>query len=158
KRRNYQQYREASIIDLQTILRETMQGKPHLYNHFFKQEDPPSSSSTHCAEDNDSEQDDESDDAGTDIPVNCPVRTPDEALVPIHGAFYFHIRSKINLGKKILKKEQAKNILDAQCLHYSRACKVGLVNYSIQDDHFHMLIAVSTDSYAVARERASKII
>lgn len=133
-----------------------MSGTSRLYDHFFQQEAPPAS--THCTDGDDNERDDKSDGANIDIPVNCPVRTPDEALVPIHGAFYFHIRSKINLGKKILKKEQAKNILDTQCLHYSRACKVGLVNYSIQDDHFHMLIAVSTDSYTVAREKASKMI
>ena len=157
RRRNYSYYRAASMIELRTIVRE---GLPDLYDSLFPS-DVKAASQSSCAptdSDHHEEQVTESESHDIVIPINCPVRTADEALVAIHGAFYFHIRSKINLGKKILKKQQAKNIIHEQCLHYSRACKVALVNYSIQDDHFHMLIAVTSDSYAVAREKASKMI
>jgi len=160
RRRNYRYYREASILDLNAILRDTLSGMPQLHNYFFPPENETATTplTANCMDDGHQDNAAIPENLDVEVPVNCPRRTPDEALVPIHGAFYFHIRSKINLGKKIFKKEQAKIILDEQCLHYSRACKVGLVNYSIQDDHFHMLIAVTTDSYGVAREKASKMI
>lgn len=159
RRRNFRYCRESSLIDLHSVLQENLTQLPHLLEYLFPEDtDKTSSSPGQDSSHRNTENDEDSNCPDEDIPVNCPIRTRDEDLVPIHGVFYFHIRSKINLGKKILAKVEARTILDTQILHYARACKVALLNYSIQDDHFHMLIAVKTDSYAVARGKASKMV
>lgn len=152
RRRNFKLYRECHINNLQNALNATPALHPILQQLFFASDKSDHAQHSEALEEKPYEK------TSPSLPINCPFQTPDEELIPIDGVFYFHVKSKCHLTKKIFTRDDVKEILESQCLHYARACKVALVNYSVLSDHFHMLIGIPGDCYVQARAMASKMV
>jgi REP element-mobilizing transposase RayT len=64
---------------------------------------------------------------------------------------YYHVMSKIHLGRYLLEKEAVKKILAEEILHYARICEIEILHYSIMDNHFHLFVGVRGYSKALSK-------
>jgi REP element-mobilizing transposase RayT len=64
---------------------------------------------------------------------------------------YFHVMSRIHLGRYLLEKDHVKEILAEECLHYARVCRIEIVHYCIMDNHFHLFVGVRRDSLSLSK-------
>lgn len=157
KRRNFKAYRAYALNDLEAVMKYNAPTHQHLLARLW----PLDKFYTEPASANEQETNDK---AHTDIQEQPEQENTqsgeltDEQLIALDGYFYFHITSRIHLSKRLLSKDEVKDILKTQCLHYSRACKIALLNYCILEDHLHLLIGIKSEAFQDARAKAAKMI
>ncbi len=156
KRRNFKVYRENALNDLVDLMTHNAPNHQHLLARLWP------SDKFYTAPNNDEKETD--DEHNEKIPVKPEADSvesgelTDEQLMSLDGYFYFHVTSRIHLSKRLLSKDEVKDILKTQCLHYARACKVALLNYCILEDHLHLLIGIKSETFQEARAKAAKVI
>jgi REP element-mobilizing transposase RayT len=64
---------------------------------------------------------------------------------------FWHVTSRIHLRKFLLDRDEIKEILARECLHYARVCRIALVNYCIMDNHFHLIVGITKTSLKLSK-------
>jgi REP element-mobilizing transposase RayT len=64
---------------------------------------------------------------------------------------YWHVASRIHLGRFLLDRDEVKEILAAECLHYARVCRIAIVHYCFMDNHFHLVVGLTKKSLALSK-------
>jgi REP element-mobilizing transposase RayT len=75
----------------------------------------------------------------------------DEEETPWSQVEYYHVTSRIHLGRFLLEKNCVKEILAKECLHYARVCEIEILHHSIMDNHFHLFVGVQTYSLSLSK-------
>ncbi|MFU8803817.1 MAG: transposase [Bradymonadaceae bacterium] len=64
---------------------------------------------------------------------------------------YWHVTGRIHLEKFLLEKDEVKEILAEECLHYARVCRIAIVHYCVMDNHFHLVVGLRRDSHNLSK-------